>query len=332
MSDAPVGSENAGKLVWLVQDYISQGLCRLAVPLFFVISGYLFFAGTDWSMLEYAAKLKKRIKSLLIPYLFWNIFFLSVVAIVEIIPATSVFITAGRTMIYDLSPSELLSLITGLGSNAPMAFQFWFIRDLMLLCIASPLIFIANKYIPYLFLPALFIIWIIGKPSLPMPVNEGILFFSLGCFAAIKNQSLFVLDRFAPFLVVPYLAVLSCDILNVAPAYHNSIHNLGIVTGLVVVIYASKLVYNHGDRLKSALINLAGASFFLFAVHEPMLIIIKKLCYKLVVPQASASILAIYFAAPILVILLTLVIYKFANAKVPAILAFVTGGRKKRPR
>lgn len=43
----------------------------MAVPLFF-ISGYLFFFRTAFSVDVYKKKLKSRIKTLLIPYLFWN--------------------------------------------------------------------------------------------------------------------------------------------------------------------------------------------------------------------------------------------------------------------
>lgn len=40
--------------------------------LYFFISGYLFFFRTTFSVDVYKKKLKSRIKTLLIPYLFWN--------------------------------------------------------------------------------------------------------------------------------------------------------------------------------------------------------------------------------------------------------------------
>ena len=44
----------------------------ISVPLFFFISGFLFFYKTEWSKKEaYISKLRKRVKSLLVPYLFW---------------------------------------------------------------------------------------------------------------------------------------------------------------------------------------------------------------------------------------------------------------------
>lgn len=47
-----------------------------AVPLFFLISGLLFFWNVDsFSKNEYKRKIKKRIKTLLLPYLVWNLIY-----------------------------------------------------------------------------------------------------------------------------------------------------------------------------------------------------------------------------------------------------------------
>ena len=51
----------------------SQILPRVAVPLFFVFSGFLFFSKLDqFSLYDYREKLLKRINTLFIPYMFWN--------------------------------------------------------------------------------------------------------------------------------------------------------------------------------------------------------------------------------------------------------------------
>ena len=52
----------------------SEGFCRIAVPTFFLISGYLFFFKLEeWSTDIWFNKLKKRVRTLLIPYLLWNL-------------------------------------------------------------------------------------------------------------------------------------------------------------------------------------------------------------------------------------------------------------------
>lgn len=55
---------------------VNPGLTRIAVPMFFIISGYLFFANIKTLDKEaYTRKISSRIKSLLLPYLAWNIMF-----------------------------------------------------------------------------------------------------------------------------------------------------------------------------------------------------------------------------------------------------------------
>ena len=56
----------------LIADLFSQVLARTAVPLFFLISSYLFFYKSSFSWPMYDSKLRKRAQTLLLPYLFWN--------------------------------------------------------------------------------------------------------------------------------------------------------------------------------------------------------------------------------------------------------------------
>ena len=57
----------------LCQHIVSTEIARIAVPLFYFMSGYLFFyRSTPFSLAVYGQKIKKRVHSLLVPYLFWN--------------------------------------------------------------------------------------------------------------------------------------------------------------------------------------------------------------------------------------------------------------------
>ena len=52
---------------------ISLTLAQTAVPMFFFISGYLFFNRLhDWNWSVYLGKLRKRCKTLLVPFVLWN--------------------------------------------------------------------------------------------------------------------------------------------------------------------------------------------------------------------------------------------------------------------
>src|SRR5665647_1106940 len=89
-----------------IQTFISDGICLIAVPLFFVISGYLFFLNLEGTLDEFHTKYKKRLKTLLVPYLFWSIGVLLFFIVLQQIPQTiSLF---SNKLIRDYSSLELL--------------------------------------------------------------------------------------------------------------------------------------------------------------------------------------------------------------------------------
>lgn len=85
----------------------SYGITEVCVPVFFMISGYLFFTKLhtwDWSV--YRAKIKSRISTLVVPYSVWNVVavFASMGVVVastgNIQQALSVFSDNGRLRIF----------------------------------------------------------------------------------------------------------------------------------------------------------------------------------------------------------------------------------------
>ena len=56
----------------IVTTFWSDGVARSAVPLVFLVSGYLYFADFDGSQVSYLAKTHRRVHTLLLPYLLWN--------------------------------------------------------------------------------------------------------------------------------------------------------------------------------------------------------------------------------------------------------------------
>lgn len=82
-----------------LQEFISGMIGRCAVPLFFMISGYLFFIGlshgnkADYSKLW--IKMRKRTRTLLVPYLIGCLFSIAFYLILEQIPACEKFLNGG---------------------------------------------------------------------------------------------------------------------------------------------------------------------------------------------------------------------------------------------
>lgn len=102
----------------------------LVVPVFFALSGFLFFQNLEWK--DFPRKLKTRFKSLFVPYIIWNLLgFLFVPAICHIPQIAS------RTN-FSLPEFELggFSYDTLWDTNYNIT---WFIRDLMIYIICAPM-------------------------------------------------------------------------------------------------------------------------------------------------------------------------------------------------
>ena len=120
----------------------ADGIAKIAVPTFFMISGYLFFFNIKkWDILEYRRKLKSRVSSLLIPYLLWN----AIPIIGGIL--LNIFIAIAHGMPLFAQAKEFLHSIGWLNAfwnvsdGHPYVVPLWYIRDLMICCLFTPLIY-----------------------------------------------------------------------------------------------------------------------------------------------------------------------------------------------
>ena len=79
--DRPIGGEilvpNGKYLIFdIFQQLYQNELANVAVPMFFFISGYLFYCGIkEFQLRIFIEKLRRRVHSLFIPYILWNFYF-----------------------------------------------------------------------------------------------------------------------------------------------------------------------------------------------------------------------------------------------------------------
>jgi hypothetical protein len=324
-SDGEIGVSHSICFVDLVRNFVSQGIARIAVPMFFLMSGYLFFAGFEWSKESYLIKLKSRTKSLLIPFLFWNITTLLIIALAQAMPTTQTFFSGKHALVATFSVFDYLNAIVGF-TRSPISYQFWFIRDLIILVLLAPLLNIVNRFSPLSFLGLVLICWLIDVWPVYVPSSEALLFFSFGAYLASIKKSLFYLDNFGAMIVVLYLVFVTIDVLTRTHSFNPYLHKIGIVLGVSVALFSTKCIAQN-ERLKSLFLRLSGASFFVYAIHEPSLTILKKISYKIISPSSPSTILALYFFIPTITILFAVLSYRGFARVAPRPASIVTGGR-----
>lgn len=124
--------------------FVSKLISRIAVPCFYLFSGYLFFMNIKrYSCQEYLQKIRKRTKTLLIPYIFWNL----VVVILFFVSQTFIpsLISGYSKPIVEFVIADWLKAFWSWNVGAPINNPLWFIRDLFVVVLLSPIIYHAIK-------------------------------------------------------------------------------------------------------------------------------------------------------------------------------------------
>ena len=140
--------------VWYAIQMVSEVLSRVAVPLFYVVSGYLFFhSARCFGRNEYVAKLRRRFRSLFIPYVVWNLLAVAWLAFHILMMramggggegSIDFRFSLGRlfnTLFYSNSTNGLVAYLDEVGSGAlsvfPADVPMWFVRELMIIVLLS---------------------------------------------------------------------------------------------------------------------------------------------------------------------------------------------------
>jgi fucose 4-O-acetylase-like acetyltransferase len=326
-----------------VQIALSQGICRIAVPIFFLISGYLFFSKLDeWDWNTYYGKLRKRVKTLLVPYLLW----ITLAILVEF--SLSLF----RYRFYGgASPFELLSnygwgwmywncarhfvsfeksiLGWAIPSAYPFDFPLWFIRDLIVLCVFTPVIhFLIRKtrgWILALLYPLFLLqIWI----PLEGFSAEGWFFFTLGSTLRIYGKDLVAFFR--PFRI-PSCLVSAVALFLCIRTYGNNeawgyAKRFLTLPGSIAAIQIVSALLTKDIWKESAF--LSECSFPVFAAHTIRLPFLTGLILDRIIPGHSGTgFLVKYLIQPVLIVAIIVLAFRLAKRFFPRTTALFTGYR-----
>jgi len=311
---------------WFIQNALSDGLAKIASPLFFSISGFLFYLSmNNGSFNEFPPKLRKRFKTLVIPYLLWSIYGLLLYLTLQSIPFSKAFFT--NELISNLSFIQILNIIL----LQPIPYHLWFVRDLTMLVLISPLLYWLIKNFNYYILTIFIIFWI-NDIDFEIFISRSLLFFSAGAFISINKINLSTLKSVNPYFVT--IIWIGFVLLKTTLQYQNSeyvwlvslLHKASLLLGIISIWMIYDYIFKNRDISNTRFYTLFQFSFFLFAFHEPTLTIIKK-SLNYLMGQSELNSFLVYIIAPLATIFFSLVIGNYMKRVVPKFYYLLTGGR-----
>ena len=302
--------------------------CGMAVPMFFFLSGLLFFREGTFGRQLYKSKLKKRVRTLLVPFIAWNIIYFLIVLTLQMLhpdfqmllhkPVSEMTLTDYPYLFWDIS--QITHLPTDQG--APIVGQFWFLQCLMLLVLFSPIIWLGIHYLDIGFLVLLAVVDTMQLlPSYPGVVWYTYFYFSLGAYFSIKRISPYsVVQRLRPYLLPCAIAMAVVYMLQYSPT---------VVGNSIVLLLLFDIAVRCAERGITIPALLTSATFFLFASHRLFSAIMTMVARREIIPiHTELAAFAYYLLGTALVIGASVLLYYLMNRFFPTLTSWLTGGRK----
>ena len=312
------------------QTFIASTWGGSCVVFLFILSGFLFFRNFNLSLNSYLEKLKSRFWTLVVPYLFWNLALAAMIVIVLNIPATSSFVQGQyKKYVEDYSFANFIDCFTGYISGYPIAFHFWYVRDLIVMVILSPVFLLVARKIPYLGLALLAAPWLLKLELGFINIQWlGPLFFYLGCLIAVQKLDLTWLNRRKSLIIGIYLAmavVLAIMQTSEIKSFPQHLFECSTrVVGTMAIWCASDLITG---KLQKVCLNLSGLAFFVYASHEPTVTVLKEILERLSKTPNSITVMVHYLLILTIATLLTLAAGSFLQRYTPKFFQVITGAR-----
>lgn len=315
-----------------------------SVPIYFFISGYVFFLSVTGGYTKniYLNKIKNRIKTLFIPYIVWNVLSALFLMSFYIPPLSSL----GGKDISDLNLSWQAVLntfwdfnngILGNGSgtfNWPVSPQnepLWFLRDLMVLTLISPIIYLLVRKLGVYIVMLFGVVWFYGSifNSGIASAFVGLFFFSLGAYFSINKMDM--VHQFGKysklsFCIYPLLGAicLGMSYLHLPSEIMSIVKTTNIFVGLFFAYNLAALIIEKGIFRSSAF--LSSSSFFIYVSHG-LIMGFLKFFYILIKPVSGLGIIGVYLLATLVIIMLLLGIYWLMRRFTPRLLGVLVGRR-----
>jgi len=309
---------------YIVTNLFSYIIPRVAVPLFFIMSGFLFYRNFTYSII--LKKYKSRFKSLFIPYLFWNIFSLVFAALVTYLPFVRSMLS-GRKL---FEPS-VINILSGIFLHKYYS-PFWFIEGLIIFILFCPIIylFLRQRYlgaIAFIFVCVLYGFGI-DLPQSIFANGDVLIYYLFGSYLGIHHSSILNLKfGYKGHILGTVGSVLSIILLYQYPYLTQEYSLNGIIRVVILLMYCISF-WLMFDFFAKYIKNYwwFSISFIVFATHLYIQPIIAKMIY-IVMPKNITFAIINYFISGIVACFVMIITSQFLKKYLPKMWKIASGNR-----
>lgn len=312
-----------------VQRLISSNLASCAVPLFFLFAAYLLSRKND----SYKNLLYKKSKSLVLPYVLWLLIYFFVCGFVKILISKflpSLFANPDRNA-FSIQIKDyiegFIGFYTGRGDGNPrFAMQFWFVRDLIIFTFLSPVFTFFIKKFPAAVLSVVSVFYLSGSFPLDAHLPYAVFFYFTGLYWGIFNINIFEKADKIKWSEIIFFFLFTIILQYVFPEI-TVLSRFTTLADCVLLLKFSGIIIKN-DKAFSIFSYLSGFSFWLYAIHMPVLnSIVQKIWIKLFPMKNTFFALFEYFGATLIVITAGTFLGIAVKKVCPKLFALLTGGR-----
>lgn len=310
-------------------DIYMQGLTRVivinAVPMFFFISGFLFFLKKD----TYISKWKKRFHSLVIPYIIWCVIGFLIPFFFQQIMGLGHLYKGGEGHLKPIAAFEgwnYLKMFWNIRDGAPILSTLWFLRNLILLVALTPVFHFLATRLKWIF-PILFTVnFLITNWGILCLSSADLFFFGMGCFIAIQSVGGGILNKPKLTWLLPiWLVTFVIDMMAYYyGAYELFTRNVFIIFDCMLMYKLMRMAVDRWDM--DWLIKISKVSFFIYLFHEPWLGYLQGMFFKFIQPSGFVCYLMPWLFC-LLAVAYSYIAYLVLNKIFPKLLNIMTGAR-----
>lgn len=322
-------------LTTFLEFLLANGLLRFRIPLLFLISGYLF---AYYDNRSYSDSIKKRFKTLIIPYLLWSGIGLIFTFLLQQNQFTANIVKeTGIDQFGDNRPYLEIGWkgILERWLFAPIAYQLWFILALFLYNLFYPFIRYCVQKAPLIWLVLTLLIWMVSLQIFIFD-GQGLFFFSIGVLA--QKRGVFLEKRpewlstgifFILFIGISIIKTFMAFELepNTGATFFSLmiLHRVAIICGMIAIWYGIDPVVKKIVQQKWFL-QISNYSFFIFALHVPLLPYFMKFVIRSTEGIWLNRLLS-YLFVPLVVMLFCVMAGSMVKKYFPKTYLVLTGGR-----